>query len=134
LRLALFTDHGEYRDIAERSLGLISEMLLRYPTAFARWLSAAELAVHNGRQVAVMGGAEQEIFQQLIRVIRSAYRPDVVAAASPYPPEEDSPALLRDRPLVDGKPTAYVCQGFICKMPTNEPDVLKQQLEQLVIE
>ena len=134
LKLALFTDHGEYRDIAEKSLGLVSETSMRYPTAFARWLSVAEIALNNDRQVAVLGDAQEEIFQQMIQVIRSEYRPDVVVAASPYPPEKNSPTLLRDRPLVEGKPTAYVCKGFVCDMPTNDPKVLKKQLELLRME
>jgi uncharacterized protein YyaL (SSP411 family) len=134
LKLASFTDHGEYRDIVEKSLGLVSEVSLRYPTAFARWLSAAAIAPNNGRQVAVMGDAKEEIFQQMIQVIRSEYRPDVVAAASPHPVEINSPAILKYRPLIDGRPTSYVCQGFVCNMPTNDPEVLKKQLEQLAIE
>ena len=134
IKLALFSDNGEYRDIAEKSLRLVSETSMRYPTAFARWLSVAEIALNNGRQVAVPGDAQEDIFQRMIQVIRSEYRPDVVVAASPYPPEKNSPALLNDRPLIDNKPTAYVCKGFVCDMPTNDPEVLKKQLEQLTLE
>ncbi len=35
--------------------------------------------------------------------------------------------LLRDRPTLDGRPTAYVCRGFVCHRPTTDPaDVLTQ--------
>jgi len=134
LKLAAFTDQEEYRDLAEGCLRLVGDTAVRFPTAFARWLSAAQIALDDGRQVAVMGKAEEELFQRMIQVIRSEYRPDVVIAASPFPASKDTPALLRDRPLIDGKATAYVCQGFICKMPTNEPDMLEKQLKQPIIE
>src|SRR5215208_5593979 len=52
LKLAAFTDNGRYRDIAEQSLRLIANHALRYPTAFARWLSAADFALGTVKQVA----------------------------------------------------------------------------------
>jgi len=30
-------------------------------------------------------------------------------------------ALLRDRPLVGGKPAAYVCRHFVCEAPITDP-------------
>ena len=117
LKLAAFTDDGKYRDLAERSLGLIAGMVTQYPTAFSRWLSAADFALGNVKQIAVVheAGGNQE--RELIRFIQSTYRPNIIVAASPYPPSEDAPALLMDRPLKDGKPTVYVCEGFVCKNP-----------------
>ena len=129
LKLAAFTDHSEYRDLAEQSLSLIGNMALRYPTAFARWLSAAEIAWNYSKQVAVLGDAQEETFRRMLQVVRSEYRPGVVVATSAYPPSKESPALLMERPMIDGKPTAYVCEGFVCKMPTTEPEILKTQLK-----
>jgi uncharacterized protein YyaL (SSP411 family) len=53
----------------------------------------------------------------------------VVVAASVFPPEKDAPALLHERGLVDGKATAYVCEGFVCRQPTNDPEMLAKQLK-----
>ena len=39
LELSAFTGQGEYRDIAERMLRGIQSLAVRYPTAFAKWLS-----------------------------------------------------------------------------------------------
>ena len=36
--------------------------------------------------------------------------------------------LLADRPLVGGRPTAYVCRHFVCSAPTTDPDALAAQL------
>ena len=80
------------------------------------------------KQVAVMGEAGEENFERMLKIIRAEYRPGVVVAASPYPPSKDAPALLNDRALVNGKATAYVCEGFMCKQPTIEPEILSAQL------
>jgi len=44
LKLASLTDEGKYRDLAEKTLGLMGDSALRYPLGFARWLSTAENA------------------------------------------------------------------------------------------
>ena len=128
LKLAAFTDKGNYRDLAEKALNSIGEAAIRYPTAFARWLSAADFALGNVKQVAILGDAQDENFQALMKVIRSKYRPNVVVATSNYPPPKDAPSLLQDRPLLNDKPTAYVCEGFVCRQPVNNPDELLSQL------
>ena len=38
-------------------------------------------------------------------------------------------ALLADRPLVDGRPAAYVCRKFVCQRPTTDPAQLSRLLE-----
>jgi uncharacterized protein YyaL (SSP411 family) len=119
LKLAAFTDNGNYRDLAEKSLRLIASPALRYPTSFARWLSAADFALANVKQVAMMFGSEPEEARELLQSIQSDYRPNMIVAASAYPPSEHAPALLVDRPLKNNKPTVYVCEGFICKLPVN---------------
>jgi hypothetical protein len=45
----------------------------------------------------------------------------VVAGAS----GQDGVPLLADRPMQDGRPTAYVCRGFVCDRPvTTEADLV----------
>jgi hypothetical protein len=79
-------------------------------------------------QIAVLSEAQGENFGRLLKVIRAEYRPGVVTAASVFPPEKDASALLHGLGLVDGKATAYVCEGFMCQQPTNDPEMLAKQL------
>jgi uncharacterized protein YyaL (SSP411 family) len=128
LKLAAFTEHGEYRDRAEKSLKLIASYALRYPTSFARWLSAADFALAGVKQVAVVYKTDPEEARPLLHTLRSAYRPNTVVAVSTQPPPEDAPALLMDRPLKGDQPTVYVCQGFVCLLPVTSPEELENLL------
>jgi uncharacterized protein YyaL (SSP411 family) len=128
LKMAAFTDNGKYRDLAERSLGLVAGMAVQYPTAFSRWLSAADFALGNVKQIAVVYESDEDHAQELIRLIEFAYRPNMIVAASPYPPPSDAPPLLMDRPLKDGKATVYVCEGFVCKYPVTANSELEELL------
>jgi len=118
-KLAAFTEYGSYRDLAEQSLKLIVNYALRYPTSFARWLSAADFALGNVKQIAVMYESNPEDAQGFLHSIQSTFRPITVVAASAYPPSTEAPSLLMDRPLKDGKTTVYVCAGFVCRLPVN---------------
>ena len=126
LKLAAFTDQGKYRDTAEKALRLITDSTLSYPMAFARWLSAADFALGTGKQIAVVFDAKNEDAQEMIQFIQAEYRPNVIIAASTYPPPKNAPALLIDRPLKENKPTIYVCEHFVCKQPVNSIQELKR--------
>ena len=128
LKLAAFTDNGNYRDLAEKTLALAADMAAQYPTAFSRRLSAADFALNNVKQVAVVYESDEGPAEELLRVIESAYRPNMIVAASAYPPSEEAPPLLLDRPLKNGTATVYVCEGFVCKNPVNSILELKELL------
>ncbi len=128
IKLAAYTDEGSCRDLAEKSLTLITGFVLRHPLGFANWLSAAQNAWGNMKQVAVLGEAQDDNFQRMLNVLRAEYRPNVVTAASSHPIKEGAPALLSDRTMIKNKATAYVCEGFVCKQPTTEIDGLIEQI------
>jgi len=128
LKLAALAGDGAYRDLAEKALASVAEPAVRSPTAFARWLSAADFALGKVKQAAVLGEAGAEDFQALLGRIRAEYRPNLVVAASAFPPSPSAPALLKDRPLVDGKATVYVCEGFVCNRPVTGAEQLDDLL------
>jgi hypothetical protein len=37
--------------------------------------------------------------------------------------------LLEGRGLVDGRPAAYVCENYVCRIPVTDPDVLAAELQ-----
>ncbi len=126
LKLAALTDEGRYRDQAEKALGQVVDFSTRYPTSFARWLSAADFALADIKQVAVVHEPGDEHTNEIMKLLRSGYRPHQVLAASPLPLPSNAPALLHDRPLRDGKTTVYVCEGFVCQNPvTTVPELEK---------
>ncbi|MCF6278063.1 MAG: hypothetical protein L3J16_04850, partial [Anaerolineales bacterium] len=129
LRLAAFSENGDYRQRAEAALGLVGEFVTMYPTAFGQWLSTADFAVHSGQQVAVTGDPQAETTQALLAEIRSKYRPNLIVAQSAWPPPDDAPSLLHNRPLLNEKPTAYVCEGFTCQLPVTTSQALRKQLD-----
>jgi hypothetical protein len=129
LKLAALDGNESWRELAVRSLEQVAPSTARYPTAFAHWLSAIDFSLARVKQVAILGKPDERNVRSFLEVLNSAYRPDMVIAVSPFPVPAGSPSLLRDRPLIDGKASAYVCEAFTCKLPVTSAGDLKAQLE-----
>jgi len=52
------------------------------------------------------------------------------AALRPAEGDTEVP-LLEDRTMQDGRPTAYVCRDFACRLPVTDPDALTEQLREV---
>ena len=129
LKLDAFIGESDHRKRAEEALGLISDFVTMYPTAFAQWLSGIDFALQHIKQIAIVGDLNSAETQALLKEVRSKYRPNTVVAAAPYPISVDAPALLDSRTLKNDLPTAYVCEGFACKLPVNTAEELLDQLD-----
>ncbi len=129
LRLAAWTGEGRYRTAAEAAIRTVTPFVERYPTAFAQWLCAIDLALADAVEIAVVGEPRDAATRALLRPVSTGYRPNQVLAVSA---EADASAvpLLHGRVAIDGAPTAYVCRRFTCRMPVTDAAALARQLEE----
>jgi uncharacterized protein len=128
LQMSAYEGRTVWRDIAEQAMGPVMAAALRYPTAFGKWLSAMDFGVGPVQEVVILGDLHDPQTQALTETVWSGYRPRLVAALSEYPPSVEAPALLMDRQMLKGQPTAYVCQNFTCQQPVNDPHRLLVQI------
>jgi uncharacterized protein YyaL (SSP411 family) len=123
LRLALLTDSPRYREAATGVLAMLHEPMRRYPLGFARSLNALDFLLGRPKEVAIVGRPDAEDTTALLREVYTSFLPNRVIAGG-----EASLPLLADRPLREGKATAYVCEHYVCSAPTSDPDVLRTLL------
>ena len=129
LRLAAWTGEARYRTIAERAIRTVTPFAERYPTAFAQWLSAIDFALADVVEVAVVGDPGDAATRALLEPVTSGFRPSQVLAGTADPAASVVP-LLRERAMVGGVPTAYVCRGFACRLPVTDAAAMRAQLEE----
>jgi uncharacterized protein YyaL (SSP411 family) len=131
LRMAAITGESRYRDAAERALTTITPYTSRYPTAFALWLQAIDLALAPVAEVAIVGDPSDEATRRLLHEAGGGYAPNRVLALRHSPNEPTVVPLLEDRALVGGRPAAYVCRNFACRLPVTDPEALRDQLDEV---
>jgi uncharacterized protein len=122
LRLAALTGEHDYEARAVSVLRLLHELAPRHPQAFGHLLQALDFHLSPVKEVALVG----DDLRPLERVVRGAFRPHVVLAASSG--HANGVPLLEGRSPIDGRPAAYVCEHFACKGPVTTPDELEQLL------
>ncbi|HWL91859.1 MAG TPA: thioredoxin domain-containing protein [Actinomycetota bacterium] len=130
-RVALLTGDQDLERTGVSAIRLIRDVLGRAPQGFGHALSALDLSLGPVREVAIIGSPDEANVRSLVdEVLAVRFLPNtVVAIASPDDRDAaEMVALLRDRPQVDGLPTAYVCQRFACRLPVTDPDALADQL------
>jgi uncharacterized protein YyaL (SSP411 family) len=131
-RLALLTGDREWERIGLSGIRLVRDALGRAPTAFGHALTALDLYLGPSREVAIIGSLEHPGTRALMNEVhRERYLPNVVVAIGPHESDLEGPALLEDRPQVDGAPTAYVCERFSCRLPVTRPEDLAKQLAEI---
>jgi uncharacterized protein YyaL (SSP411 family) len=124
LRLAALTGERVYEDWAVGTMRVFAPAALQHPDAFGHLLQAIDFHLSQVREVALIAPANgaSHPLDDLAKVVHSAHRPHVVLAGGPE--GSDRPELLKERPAVDGKPSAYVCEHFTCKAPVTSADEL----------
>jgi len=126
--LSELEQNTEFHRRAAFTLESLADTMTRYPTAFGHLLGCADMELNGAIEVALVGDIKSAPFKVLERVVAEQYVPALVLAGGA--PTASSPVkLLNDRPLIDGKPTAYVCRAFTCDKPVTEPEALSGQLE-----
>ncbi len=119
LHMDAFDGRGDWRDLAERTLSLAAEAAVRNPLGFGFWLCAADFSLGKPKQIAILGDPAHQETLALRVSAQTGFDPNRVVALSPYPPPAEAPALLQDRPLLNDRPTLYVCENFVCRRPLN---------------
>lgn len=125
LRMGLYTGEGSYWEDGERMIMAIRPFMQKYPTGFGNWLWGATFMVAEPREVAIMVEDHKD-GNALLTPINDEYHPFLVVAKGS--PDSDVP-LLRERPLIQNQPTAYVCRRFICQQPVTTPEDLERELK-----
>ena len=123
LRLGALTAEPRYAAAAEGALATMAPYLGRYPTAFAQWLCALELAHAGITEVAIIGDPASDETRRLLAVADRGYHPFRVTAVAPSTATTVVP-LLAGRFSLHGRATAFVCRDFACRMPVHEPEAL----------
>jgi len=126
-RLAILTGEEAYRRRAEAILETFSGEMGRNFFPLATLLNNIELLA-KPLQIVLVGENGAAPFDALRRAVYDVSLPNRVVISVPPGGSLPSDNPASGKGLVDGKPTAYVCEGPVCSLPINEPQTLLETL------
>ena len=128
LRLALLTAEPDSDRRARSILRAAGPGLDRHPVQFGRMLSAADRALGEPIDAVVAAGDGAADGLALRRAAAAPYQPDlVIAPLATLNGMADWP-LFVGKAARDGRATAYVCRGYACDEPTQDPERVRAQV------
>jgi hypothetical protein len=126
-RLFYLTGKAEYRDKAERIVRTFSGELQRNFFPLASLLNGNE-DLQRGLQVVIRGRRDEPGTEALLRAVNGVSLPTRIVTMVPPGAAlpEGHPAVGKE--AVDGRATAYVCEGPVCSLPFTDPEALAADL------
>ena len=110
LRLAAILERNDYRKKAEDIFLTAAGLLKQYASGFGRMLAALDFYI---------GPSKGNRLRGLSRVLPGN-------CEEPLSPENRRSAP--GPPMIDGKPTVYLCENFTCKQPTTDVRTFEEML------
>jgi uncharacterized protein YyaL (SSP411 family) len=128
LRLGDLCSRPEFRKAAEETLKHFAGSYARLTDGYPYHLCAFDGLLGPSQEIVLVGES-----REMLRAIRRAYLPNAVVAGIPLAgPDEATRRLIpmtADRPALEGRATAYVCENYGCKAPTTSVETLQGQIK-----
>ncbi len=129
LRLGTLLEREDWRDMAARILHLFGRHIREVPSGFGNMICALDLYLQGTVEVAILGDRDREDTVALLNVVNKKWRPNVVLCGGSDPVSDAIP-LLKNRGMIDGRATAYVCRNFVCSEPVTDAEALEKLLDE----
>ena len=117
-----------YRHVATSILDHDSEALLRYGSAFGRMLSVLDRRLTPPVEVVIVGRPDDDTTRSLIHAAHQAFLPNLLVLGRVDGDSAEPLPILEGRDLLDGRPAAYVCRDYACRLPVTEPDEVRREI------
>jgi uncharacterized protein YyaL (SSP411 family) len=133
LRLVQFTDRAAWRDAAYRTLAAFASRLQSNPDAVPALVSALDFRLAQTKQILIAGDPRSQDTRDLLRQVNIRYLPNKILLLADGGSGQQQ--LARWLPFVAGahrikdRATAYVCENYVCKLPTSAPQVMARLLD-----
>jgi uncharacterized protein YyaL (SSP411 family) len=133
--LGRLLDRREWIEKADRTLDYYARRLAVAPFAMPQMLVAMDAWRAIPRHVVIAGALDDSRTAALVAEYDRRFLPyDVLVVADPGREDDGELATLvpfaESLPARDGKPTAYVCVNYACRLPVTDPAAFAAQLEE----
>jgi len=126
-RLSKLTGDMALAEQADAIARAFAGVMKKAPAGMLHMLSARMSGEKGGREIVLNGVKKSPEAEHMLQVIRHHYLPDSVILWHDKHTEKLAP-FIRGQRSDPGKVTAYICEGFACSLPADEPEVVESML------
>jgi hypothetical protein len=136
-RIGQIMSRSAWLDISRRIVDREADAMNQFGPAFGRMLVVGQRLSTAPAEIAIVGlkkddGLDGGATDRLIRAAHSSLHANLVIAGTRGSGSRSGTPLLENREPVNGKPTAWVCSNYACRLPVNEALALTRELRMLV--
>jgi uncharacterized protein YyaL (SSP411 family) len=119
--------------MAEQTINAFRVQMSRSPSSLPQMLVALDASTSSPRQVVIAGKPDASDTQALLREVNHRYQPNEILILADGGPGQayftKKIEFFKDVHPIEGKATAYVCQNFVCQLPTSDLAVISRLLD-----
>ena len=134
VRLARLTGRADLAARAGAVAAAFAGDLTAAPAAHCHMLAALQAAAGPSLEIVIAGDPGEEATQRLLKAARSRYLPHavllLVPAGEPGGTVRALAPFTEHHTAIDGRPAAYVCRDYACRLPTTDPQELARMLDE----
>jgi uncharacterized protein len=123
LWLSRLTMDSTDEELAVKLTKVFSNEIQGAPEAYTWLLAGVDFAVGPSQSVLLVGDIKEKYTQEMVAALNRQFSPNIVVSVS----ELQKAGLGYEK--IEGKATAYVCQGKMCLPPTNSIEKMLEQLQ-----
>ena len=128
LRIAALLDKSEARARAEKTLHAFDAQLERAPSAMPQMLVALDRFRSKPKQIVIAGKLSAPDTAAMLREVHRHFLPNKILVLADGGAGQkffaDQVEFMKSIRPTDGKATAYVCENFVCQLPTTDTKTL----------
>ncbi len=134
VRLWQMTDRKEWKEKADKTFAAFSNRLQDSPEVLPQLMAALDFSLSKPKQIIIAGRPNAAGTRAMLRLVHQRYLPNkfLILADGAQGQRQISEWLrfvgsVRQK---DGKATAYICENYICKLPTTDLMVVARLLDE----
>lgn len=134
LRLSQMSGDQGWASMAERTLRAFQSRLMSSPPSMPQMMVAVNFYLNKPKQILIAGDKDDPDTQAILREVHKRFLPNKIVVLADKGPAQQrlAPGLevLDTLTRVNGKATAYICEDYVCQLPTNDVAVVSRLLDE----
>jgi hypothetical protein len=132
LRLSQITNSPEFAAQAQKTIAAFSDRITQAPVTIPQMLVALDYSLAKPRQVVIAGARDAAATRALVREVHGRFLPGKILLLADGGAGQkwlgERLEFIKTAGLINAQPAAYVCENFVCQLPTTDPAKLRELL------